>query len=342
MAAATTDKFLEVGLPGSATNLAGSGYTVGATSITVDTTTNWPTDSLVIFGIDVVETDDDGNEVRVDGSYCIFEGIVTSATTIGSVTKLYGDDQSYDPGSNTRVYITISTQQTQKLIDGLMEEHNRDGTHGAVTATSVATDTISEETAGAGVTVDGVLLKDNKVATADAVPSTAIDFGGSGAGVWWEEIGRTTLGSTADTVSVASLPARKYLMVQITGLNSGAITPAIRFNNDTGANYNHKISVSWGAAADTPSTNQILFEATGVGFKFFATAEIINIATEEKLVRVHSVNNSGSAGAANQAVSRETVAKWVNTSSQVTRIDLINQSTGDFAAGTEVVVLGHD
>ena len=127
MAASATDKFLEVGIPGTATNLAGSGYTIGATSITVDTTSGWPTASLVVFGMDVVETDADGKEVRVEGSYCIFEGIVTSGTTIGSVDKLFGTDQNYSAGASTRVYITISTQQTQKLIDGLMVAHNRDG-----------------------------------------------------------------------------------------------------------------------------------------------------------------------------------------------------------------------
>lgn len=137
MSASTSDKFLEVGNPGSATNLAGAGYTIGAASITVDTTTNWPTATLVIFGIDVVETDANGEEVRVEGSYCIFEGIVTSSTTIGSVTKLFGDDQDYAAGATTRVYITVSTQQTKKLVDGLVVEHNRDGTHSDITADSL-------------------------------------------------------------------------------------------------------------------------------------------------------------------------------------------------------------
>lgn len=141
MAAAATDNFMEVGDPGSATNLAGSGYTIGATSITVTTTTNWPTNTGVIFGIDTIETDAEGNEVRVDGSYCIFQGVVTSATTIGSISKLFGDDQDYAAGASTRVYITVSTEHTNRMIQALLEEHNQNGTHSDITATSVTATT---------------------------------------------------------------------------------------------------------------------------------------------------------------------------------------------------------
>ena len=151
MAAAATDNFMEVGDPGSATNLAGSGYTIGATSITVTTTTNWPTNTGVIFGIDTIETDAEGNEVRVDGSYCIFQGVVTSATTIGSVSKLFGDDQDYAAGASTRVYITVSTEHTNRMIQALLQEHNQDGTHSDITADSA---TITDLTV-TNFTIDG-------------------------------------------------------------------------------------------------------------------------------------------------------------------------------------------
>jgi len=129
MAANANDFFIQVGSPGTATNLAGSGYTIGAPSITVDTTTNWPTLTGVIFGIDVIETDSNGNEVRVDGSYCIFEGVVTSGTTIGSVDRIFGTPQNYSAGATTRVYITISTEITNRLVQGLLVEHNQLGQH---------------------------------------------------------------------------------------------------------------------------------------------------------------------------------------------------------------------
>lgn len=50
----------------------------------------------------------------------------------------------------------------------------------------------------------------------------------------------------------------------------------------------------------------------------------------------------GSSGAGNAPNKREAAGKWHNTSNQITRVDVINITTGDFAAGSEVIVLGHD
>lgn len=125
---AATDLFQEVGLPGSATNLAGSGYTIGGTAITVDSTTNWPSGTGVSFAMDVVETINN-QEVRIEGSYCEFSGQVTSPTGIGSLTLEYGTPQNYAPGATTRVYIPVSSERENRLVQGLRVEHKQDGTH---------------------------------------------------------------------------------------------------------------------------------------------------------------------------------------------------------------------
>jgi hypothetical protein len=57
---------------------------------------------------------------------------------------------------------------------GIKVEHNQDGTHGAVTATSVSTDTITEDTANSGVTIDGLNIKDSKLATNNSVVTANI------------------------------------------------------------------------------------------------------------------------------------------------------------------------
>lgn len=134
---AATDLFQEVGLPGSATNLAGSGYTIGGTSITVDSTTNWPTGTGVSFAMDVIETVNNA-EVRVDGSYCEFSGQVTGATTVGSLTLEYGTPQNYAPGATTRVYIPVSSERENRLVQGLRVEHAQDGTHDATKVAMLA------------------------------------------------------------------------------------------------------------------------------------------------------------------------------------------------------------
>jgi hypothetical protein len=129
---ATTDKFTKVGTPGTATTLAAPGYVIGNASINVGSTTNWPTDTLVRFGIDVA-TIVNGLEVRTAGTYNEFSGIVTSATAIGSLTREYGTAQNYNASSLTRIYIPVAATRENALIDGLGQDHNLKGNHKTLT-----------------------------------------------------------------------------------------------------------------------------------------------------------------------------------------------------------------
>jgi hypothetical protein len=140
MAAAATDKLMEVGLPGSATTLSAPGYTIGATSINVGSTTNWPTATGVAFAIDVV-TIVDGEQVRTAGTYNEFVGTVTNGTTIGNVTQVFGTAQNYAAGSLTRVYIPVSSERENRIVEWGTAEHNQNGTHAAITATSITATT---------------------------------------------------------------------------------------------------------------------------------------------------------------------------------------------------------
>lgn len=130
MAAAVTDLFTKVGNPGSATTLSAPGYTIGDVSITVGSTTNWPSSSetKVIFAIDRAEILN-GVETRVAGTYNEFEGIVTGANTIASLTKMYGTAQNYAAGSLTRVYIPVASTRENEMVDGLNQDHNAKGNH---------------------------------------------------------------------------------------------------------------------------------------------------------------------------------------------------------------------
>lgn len=78
----------------------------------------------------------------IAGSYVIFDG---AGSIAGSPILTFKDSYWF---SGT---VTDSTTPTYKAI-----------TEGAITATSLSTDTISEKTAAAGVTIDGVKLKDSE------------------------------------------------------------------------------------------------------------------------------------------------------------------------------------
>jgi hypothetical protein len=159
--------------------------------------------------------------------------------------------------------------------------------------------------------------------------------------VWWEELGRTTLGGAGDTITVNPIGARKYLRIIISVLPSGAITANIRFNNDSANNYAYISTTNGSAGVSVTSTDRIVADADAGGGSKFVYMDVVNISATPKLASavVSSENASGAATAPNV---RTIAGKWHNTSAQITRVDCVNTAGGDFAIGSELIVLGHD
>lgn len=123
MAASINDNFLKVGVAGTLTSLSAPGHSIAGTTITVGSTTNWPTDTAVIFGIRQV---DSGGEL-VPGTYTEWRGVV-SGSTLTSMVLMYGSDQIYPAGSTTQVFIPLSAARENRMIDALLVSHDQDGT----------------------------------------------------------------------------------------------------------------------------------------------------------------------------------------------------------------------
>lgn len=126
MAAAATDKFTEVGSPGTATTLAAPGHTIGGNTLNVISTANWPTATGVVFAMDQIQTVN-GVTSRVAGTYRECVGVVTSSTSIGSVSFLVGSDANYPAGTTTRVYIPVASSRENRLVQALVQSLNQDG-----------------------------------------------------------------------------------------------------------------------------------------------------------------------------------------------------------------------
>lgn len=236
---------------------------------------------------------------------------------------------------------SISSSQVNSNFDTIYNEFN-----GSIAAANLATDSVTTaKIANSNVTT--AKIADSNVTTAkiadDGVTAAKIDWASTGAnaGIWWEELGRTTLGSAGDTISVTSIPARKYLKVIVQALPSGSINGFIQFNADTGANYAYRNSANGAADATATSQTSGFISSTATALPFQSEMLITNITAQEKIVSFFAIH-AGGAGAANAPQRVEGVVKWANTAAQITRVDIINASTGDFAADSEVVVLGHN
>lgn len=164
MAAAATDLLQEVGIA-TATTL-DANYTINDTSITVASTSGWPTATGVTFAIDVV----DSAGAQVAGTYNEYIGVVSSATSITSVDHVNGTDRNYSAGATTRVMIVVTAERENRIVEWGTVQHKQSGAH----ADTITTNTINENTAANGVTIDGLNIKDSKLVTADSVVTTNI------------------------------------------------------------------------------------------------------------------------------------------------------------------------
>ena len=155
----------------------------------------------------------------------------------------------------------------------------------------------------------------------------------------WTKLGHTTLTTAGDTITVSGMTAKKFLMVQVFTIASGNTYHNVRFNNDSDNNYSNRYNDNGGSEATQSNASSILLG--GDNNNDYMTSYIINKSDKEKLAITHSIN-SNTAGAGTAPTRREIVGKWTNTTDQITRIDVINGNTGDFASGSELIVWGTD
>lgn len=236
----------------------------------------------------------------------------------------------------------ISSSEVNANFDTIYNDYN-----GGIAAANLASNAVTTaKIADSNVTT--AKIADSNVTAVkiadDNVTAAKIDWASTGAngGIWWEELGRTTLGSGADTISVSSFAARKYLKVLISGIaTGGTISAAVTLNGDTGTNYAQRSATNDSAdASSTSATSFGVFPATAA-YPQFATLDIINISAQEKLIIVQSMTQN-SAGAGNLPARYYATSKWANTAAQITTITATNGGTGDYAIGSEMVVLGHN
>lgn len=291
----------------------------GATTLQVNTVDNIPAYFSGAMGTPHTFTDPVTSETItvISEATCVeFQGHVSSTNLeIDSI-----DSGFTDLGSSVGdvVIIKPTTGWANNVADILDVSHDDDGTlkTGAVTTAKIAD---------------------------DAVTAAKLDWASTGAngGIWWEELGRTTLGSAGDTITVSSLPARKYLEVFIYAYpTGGTISLALTFNGDTGSNYAIRASTNGGADSTAASQSLLGLETATANADFFTKLFITNVTTHEKFILAETIGVGS--GAVNVPSRREMEAKWANTAAQISSITVTNAGTGDYAIGSEVVVLGHN
>ena len=311
MAAAETDFFTKVGSPGTATTLSAPGHTIGGTSITVISTTNWPTTTGVVFAMDTF-TLVNGVEVRDVGSYTEWEGIVASSTSITNMVLRYGTDQNYAAGTTTRVYIPVSSSRENRLVDGMLVEHDQDGTHSNITATSI---------------------------TATTGTFTNFTINGTSGADGWSPLGQSLTNLTAlgnrsytavvsgiDTTGVTSVGMRVKLPRTVTAPTQCTSLGATKYfskSSPSGISFTDDFVISawvkWNGSLGTTQTIMSRYDGTSGWFMYIATDGTVRVA-----------GFSGGSSNYRDVTSYQSVpiGKWIHVAA------LLDMSANTAAAGT--------
>lgn len=267
------------------------------------------------------------------------------------------------PG-NTRVY-TLPDQNTgiagttasQNLLNKTITSPIING--GTINNPTLNINVINESTVNNGVTIDGLNIKDGAITTPNSVPGASIvpnsltksqiDWGLTG-GIWWEELGRTTLNSAAATIGITINPAlaRTYLKVifGIAGATNTVTALNLRLNNDFTSSYvsaytnldntyGYGVNSTSGSIPLLGSTGTVWISPTSMEIDILDNAGIIKfVGTCQNVVGSSNVSsiNTGS---------RLVRGIYHQSGSRVTNVQ-ISVGGANITAGSSLILLGHN
>lgn len=189
---------------------------------------------------------------------------------------------------------------------------------------------------------DGTGIEDDAIDSRHYVDGS-IDYVHLGVDVGaYQVLADVTAGGTVTSISSGTFTARRFLkIIAIANPTGGTLNIGFRFNNDSAGNYCERGSSNGAADATATGLTQINSKSAIDANRQMTVGDIDNESAQEKLCIMWSVIR-GSAGA-NTPDRKDGVYKWVNTSAQITRIDMVDTGgTGDIAAGSRLLVLGRD
>lgn len=253
--ASTLDKLLSIGKRGTLTTLMAPGKPIGADSLRLVQSINWPTDSKVAFSIRRVNIGGENDGKEIAGTYTEWTGILNAEDgNIDSLNLEQGTDQDYPPGTGTQVMIHISITVWEHLMAALRGIMNLDGT-------------LKPDVYAPMYPVGSVYIN----ATDNTNPATLFGFGtwiAFGAGRVPVGINSSdtdfdtaeeTGGAKTHTLTAAQLPDHRHGMERINssyGLNAGATGYAGNVVLNTGSSTAGQTGVNTGSSGQAHNNLQ--------------------------------------------------------------------------------------
>lgn len=166
--------------------------------------------------------------------------------------------------------------------------------------------------------------------------------------VTYEPIATTTLSSASPTITFSSIPQTYTdLRVVLLGYDqeNSSITKRLRFNGDTGSNYNHVTITATGSARYTTA------EASAVGMRLASnqigdpsgvntliTVDILNYAGSQLKTTIHQVSSMADAGGSTGYVQKG-LGLW-NSTAAINSIVFMFLNSSNWGSGSMATLYG--
>ena len=158
----------------------------------------------------------------------------------------------------------------------------------------------------------------------------------------WNKLSSTTLTTTGDAIDSGTITASTFNMVIGHVVSSSTdINRLSRFNGDTGNNYSNRYANNGGGYTTSTSGGTMFTNSTGPQYNEFGVAQFMDLSGEEKLLISLGVGDGTSSGAGTAPNRRETISKYSGTS-DITVVNGLNSDVGDYAADSNVMIMGNE
>jgi hypothetical protein len=271
VAASVTDKFRK-GAAAFSTTLAAQ-KAAGAASCSLSSATGLPTDT----GVDITVGRVDSSGTRTPSAKAVYKGTI-SGTTVSNLTLVEGTDQLHAAG--TVVEVTFTAATWNDAMTGILTQHNQDGTHGAVTATSVtATGAVS------GATVAGSTSVSDAGTTLQTYRSDVL-FDHVASGIVWTGDAYASTRNASMTAGVIYIGGQR---VSVSAVSARAFTASkdtyVDIGTDGVVDYNE---VANNAASPALAASHIRVAIIVTGASNIANVGSINQGQEDKVLPIAS------------------------------------------------------
>ena len=158
----------------------------------------------------------------------------------------------------------------------------------------------------------------------------------------WEELVDVELTSDG-SLDTGTFTGKRYMWLQAYSAGAGSGSPDMYVKlNDSTSTYPHRYSGNdGGSVASSGSSYGVRVDSTGGTTPKFLNTFMSNITGLEKMMISYSITQNA-AGAGTTPSRTESGGKWTNTTDNVTKIQINNQSAIDHLAGSRLKVWGFD